>query len=81
MNGLSISISQLKTNPAAAIARASDYPLTIKSRNKVKAHLIGHELFEKILAYLEDYIDKKAVQKTDFKKGKDFETVARQLNI
>lgn len=76
-----ISISELKINPAQALFRAEDYPLAIKSRNKTKAYLLGKSLFEKIVAYIEDYIDKKAVQETDFSKGKDFEKVAKDLGI
>lgn len=81
MDTTSISISQLKINPARAILAADDYPLSIKSRGKVKAFLMGKELFEKILYYLENYIDKKAVRETDFKKGRDFEKVAKELNL
>lgn len=81
MNNLSISISQLKTHPAKAISQAEDYPLVVKSRNQVKAYLVGKELFGKIISYIEDFIDKKAVKEADFSKGRDFEEVAKELNI
>lgn len=81
MDVVSVSISQLKTNPSRAIFQADDYPVVVRKRNEVKAYLVGKDLFEKVLAYLEDYIDKKAVRETDFKKGKDFEKVAKELGL
>ncbi|MBU1322460.1 type II toxin-antitoxin system Phd/YefM family antitoxin, partial [Patescibacteria group bacterium] len=44
-----ISVSELKANPAAAINQALDYPLAVLSRSKVKAYLVGKDLFEKLL--------------------------------
>lgn len=76
-----ISISQLKTNPSKAISCADDYPLMVKNRGVTKAYIVGRELFEKFVSCLENYIDKKAVQETDFRKGKDFDRVAKELNI
>ena len=77
----SVSISQLKTSPSRVILEASDCPVAVKSRNKVKAYLIGRELYEKIVAFIEDYIDKAAIDKTDFGEGSDFEKVAKELGI
>jgi PHD/YefM family antitoxin component YafN of YafNO toxin-antitoxin module len=76
-----VSISQLKTNPSKAIDQAFDYPVAIEKRNKIKAYLLGKDLYEKIIAYFENYIDRKTVEKTDFTKGKDFEKVARDLGL
>ncbi len=76
-----ISISQLKIRPSGAIRAALDYPVAIKNRNKVKAYLVGKDPYEKIIAYIEDYIDGRTVEKTDFRKGKDFEEVAEELGI
>lgn len=81
MDSISISISQLKTHPSKAISQAEDYPLVVKSRNKVKAYLMGKELFEKIISYIEDYVDKKAVREADFRRGRDFNQVAKELNV
>ena len=81
MSNLSISISQLKAQPTKAISRAEDYPLVVKSRNQVKAYLLGKELFEKIAAYLEDYLDKKIVEETDFRQGRDFEKFVQGLDL
>ncbi len=76
-----ISISQLKINPSKAIGEALDYPIAVENRNKVEAYLLGKDLYEKIVSFMEDFIDRKAIDETDFKKGKDFEKVAKELNI
>ena len=77
----SVSISQLKMNPSQAIAKANDYPLAVENRNNIQAYLIGKNLYEKIISYIENYIDKQAVDSTDFSKGRDFEDVAKDLGI
>ncbi len=76
-----ISISELKVNPAKFILESDNYPVPVAKKGKIKAYLIGKQLYEKIIAYLEDYIDSKAVKEADFKKGKDFEDIAKELNI
>lgn len=76
-----LNISQLKANPAKAILWAEDFPVAIEKRNQVKAYLIGKNLYEKLVSYIENYIDAQAVRKTDFSKGKDFEKVAQELGI
>lgn len=76
-----VSISQLKTRPAQVIADAVDYPVAIQSRSKTKAYMVGQQLYEKLIAYIEDSIDAQAVQQTDFKKGKSFHRVAAALGI
>lgn len=76
-----ISISQLKTHPSKIIDEASDYPVGITNRNRTQAYILGAELYEKIISYLEDLVDKKAVKETNFKKGKDFEKVAKKLGV
>jgi len=76
-----ISISQLKANPSKAISSASDYPLIVKNRGVTKAYIVGKELFEKFVSCIENYLDKKAVQETDFREGKNFDQVAKELNI
>lgn len=75
------SISQLKVNPSAVISQAVDYPVAVENRNKVEAYLVGKSLFEKLVAFVEVYIDRAAVKKTNFAKGKDFEKVAKELGI
>lgn len=76
-----ISISQLKMNPSKAILDATQYPVAIESRNKVKAYLVGKEIYEKLISYIENFIDAKEVAKTDFSKGRDLEQVAKELGI
>lgn len=75
------SISQLKAHPASIISQAVDYPVAVENRNKVQAYLISKSLFEKILELLEDKLDRMAIAKSDFTKGRDFETVAKSLGI
>jgi PHD/YefM family antitoxin component YafN of YafNO toxin-antitoxin module len=77
----SVSISQLKVNPSQVINQAVDYPVAVEKRNQIKAYVIGKELYEKITAYIENYLDKLAVRNADFSKGKDFEKVAKELGI
>ena len=76
-----ISISQLKTHPSKIISLSLDYPVAVEKRNKVQAYIVGKEMFEKLTLFLEDRIDRKAVKETDFRKGKNFEAVARQLGL
>lgn len=77
----SVSISQLKVNPSAVIKAADDYPVALENRSKVKAYLIGKDLYERLVGYIEDCQDRIAVEATDFSKGKDFEKVAKELGI
>ena len=76
-----VSISQLKASPAKILSQAVDYPVAVEKRNKIEAYLLGKNLYEKIVLYIEDFMDKKIVDKTDFSKGEDFEKVARELGI
>lgn len=77
----SISISQLKINPSKAIREASDFPLAVENRNKVEAYLVGRELYEKIVSYIEDFVDRQAIKDTNFSKGRDFEDIASELSV
>ncbi|MEK7611598.1 MAG: antitoxin [Patescibacteria group bacterium] len=77
----SVSISQLKTNPSKVLLSAEDYPIAIENRSQVKGYLLGKKLYEKLVLFIEDYIDKEATETTDFRKGKDFEAVAKELGI
>lgn len=76
-----ISISQLKINPARIIKIADDYPVAIKKRGNIAAYLLGKELYEKIVSFLEDIVDKKAISSTNFKQKIPFEKIAKKLNI
>lgn len=74
-------ISQLKVNPSSVIARAADYPVAVENRNKVTAYLVGKDLYERLMSFLEDAVDIAAVKRANFSKGKDFEKVAKDLGI
>ncbi|MBI5620551.1 hypothetical protein HY949_02115 [Candidatus Gottesmanbacteria bacterium] len=74
-------ISQLKLNPSAVIAQAVDYPVAVANRSTIEAYVVGRSLFEKLLAYVEDRVDRAAVTQADFTDKKDFEEVARELGI
>lgn len=76
-----ISISQLKINPALVISQAADYPVAVENRNKVQGYVVGKALFEKIIAFLEDREDFFAAKNSDFSKGRSFEDVAKELGL
>lgn len=77
----SVSISQLKTAPSRIISDADDYPVAIKNRSKTAGYIVGKDLFETLVAYIEDSIDRKAVEETDYTKGRDFDEIAEELGI
>jgi len=76
-----VSISQLKASPAKIISASDDYPVAVEKRNKVEAYLVGKNLYNKLISYIEDFIDKKTVDHTNFSKSRDFESVAKELGI
>jgi PHD/YefM family antitoxin component YafN of YafNO toxin-antitoxin module len=76
-----VTVSELKANPAKAINKAANVPLAIQKRNKTKAYLVGKELFEKIVALIEESQDIDQVEAADYSKGRDFEDVAEELGI
>ena len=76
-----ISVSQLKVNPSKAILASEDFPVAIAKRNSVKAYLLGKNLYEKLVATIEDYVDERAIRSTDFSKGKSFDKVAQELGL
>lgn len=76
-----ISITQLKANPASAISRSQDYPLAVQNRNDTEAYLVGKKLFEKMILYLEDLEDKKAIKKIDLEDKSDFGEFVSSLGL
>lgn len=76
-----ISISDLKANPARAIRDSQDFPVEIKKRNNTQAYLMGKDLYERLVDYLEDQIDIHAVETADFSKGKDLDEVIEELGL
>lgn len=84
MDNNTISISQLKMNPAAAIAQAVDYPVQVANRGRTQAYLVGKKLFEKIIEYLEDQDDVrtvKSIKSREYVEARDFDEFARELGI
>ena len=83
MSDNTISISQLKMNPAAAIAQAVDYPLEVLNKGKSQAYLVGKRMFDNIVEYLEDKEDNRAIEDAiksgDLEKGTDFEEFVKTL--
>ncbi|OGK15981.1 hypothetical protein A2690_00815 [Candidatus Roizmanbacteria bacterium RIFCSPHIGHO2_01_FULL_39_12b] len=77
----SVSISQIKVNPSRVLKAAQDFPVAIKKRNEIEGYVIGKDLYEKLMVYIENFIDRKAVKETDFDDGVDFEDVAEELGI
>lgn len=52
--GSSISISDFKKNPSAAIAAAEGFPVVILNRNKPSAYLIPADAWAELVDRLED---------------------------
>lgn len=75
------SISDLKANPASIIFESLDYPVAIQKRNKTQAYLVGKDIFEKLVAQMEDIIDAKAVREANFDDVVPFEKVVAELGL
>lgn len=76
-----VSISQLKVNPSAALLAADDFPVAVRKRDKTAGYIIGKDLFEKLILFLEDIEDRKALRSIDLSKKRDFEDFAKELGI
>lgn len=61
--------------------QATEYPIAIQNRNQTKAYLIGKDIYEKLITFMEDYIDKQAIENDDLTKEHDFEEVAKKLGL
>lgn len=81
MTMINVSISELKTNPASIILQSAEYPVAIQKRSKTQAYLVGKDIFEKLVAHLEDQVDKEAIEQTDFSTVRSYEDVARELGL
>lgn len=75
------SVTGLKTNPSRVITDAQSYPVAISSHNRVTSYVLGKELFESLVAYIEDSLDRLAIDAVTSKRGKSFEKVAHELGI
>ncbi len=76
-----VSISDLKTNPSEAISESLIYPVAIQKRNKTQAYIVGKDIFEKLVAQMEDLIDAKAVREANFDDVVRFEKVVAELGL
>ncbi|MBW8754526.1 MAG: type II toxin-antitoxin system Phd/YefM family antitoxin [Sphingomonadales bacterium] len=61
MADVSVSISELKKNPAAVIAEARKRQVAITSRNHAVGYVVSPEVWDRILALLEDAEDERIV--------------------
>jgi antitoxin StbD len=52
--GSSISVSDLKKNPSAAIAAAEGFPVAVLNRNTPSAYLVPAKAWEELMDRLED---------------------------
>jgi len=77
----SIAITQLKTNPSAVLKSADEYPIAVVRRGKTAGYVVGKDIFEKMIEYVENILDEDAIAKVDFKKKRDFEELAQELGI
>ena len=68
-----VSISQLKINPSAVFSSAEDYPVAVQKRNKTAGYVVGKAMFEKLVEFVEDSIDRKAIEEADYKHGTPLE--------
>lgn len=76
-----VSISQLKINPMAVLLSADDYPVEVQNRSKTAGYFVGTNLFEKMIAYMEDIEDRKSIKSIDLGDKMDFEDFAKSLGI
>ena len=76
-----VNISKLKTNPSAVLSDANDYPVAIKNRNITTGYIVGKDIFEKLISFVEDYIDRKAIKEADYKKGTPLEKIIKELGL
>ena len=77
----SVSISQLKKNPSDVFSSAEDYPVAVQRRNKTAGYVVSKAMFEKLVEFVEDFVDRKAIKETDYSKGRDFEEIAADLGL
>ncbi|OGM28338.1 hypothetical protein A2962_00645 [Candidatus Woesebacteria bacterium RIFCSPLOWO2_01_FULL_39_61] len=77
----SVSISELKANPSAVLSAADDYPISIKKRNKTAGYVVGKDIFEKLVTFVEDYIDKKAIEDADYTRGTSLDDFVKELGL
>jgi antitoxin StbD len=77
----SVSISELKKNPSSVFAGAEDYPIAVLKRNKTAGYVVSKTMFEKLVEFVEDYIDRKAIKEADYKHGTPLEDLVKELGL
>lgn len=76
-----VSISKFKSNPMAVITNAGDYPIQIQNRSKIAGYFVSKDLFEKMVNFMEDIEDKKAIENADYKNGTTLEDMEKELGL
>jgi len=77
----SVSITQLKVNPMAVLNSADDYPVEIQNRSKIAGYFVGKNLFEKMVNFMEDIEDARAIKNADYKNGTLLEDLEKELGL
>ncbi|KKT66747.1 MAG: Prevent-host-death protein [Candidatus Woesebacteria bacterium GW2011_GWA2_44_33] len=77
----SVSISELKKNPASIFADAEDYPIAVLKRNKTTGYVVSKAMFEKMIEFVEDALDREVIAKTNFSKGTNLDEVLEELGL
>lgn len=77
----SISISDFKKNPTNVLVSAEDYPVAVLNRNKTAGYVVGKDMFEKLVDFVEDYVDKKSIEKADYKNTTPLNDLVKELGL
>lgn len=76
-----VTMSNLKKNPAGVFVAANDFPIEVLSRNKTKGYVLSPFMFEKLIELAEDYVDSKAVESADYKNGTSLDDLIVELGL
>jgi antitoxin StbD len=76
-----VSISKLKVNPMSVLSNTTDYPVQLQNRNKTVAYVVGKDLFEKMVSYMEEIEDKNAVKNADCRNSTALEDLESELGF
>ena len=64
-SNITVSVTELKRNFANVLATAKDAPVAVLNHNKPEAYLLSAKHSEEILGILEDFEDRKIVEKRE----------------
>lgn len=76
-----VSISKFKSNPMAVITSAGDYPIQIQNRSKIAGYFVGKDLFGRMVNFMEDIEDGRAIESADYKNGTSLEDLEKELRL